>query len=320
VTPVTQDSSLARSGRPLRFGLAGTGHWARIAHAPALGSTAGIEFAAVWGRNHESAGALAARYGATAHRDFDAFLADVDGVAFSIPPDVQSILAQRAATAGKHLLLEKPISTQLDTADELADAARDARVASVVFFIARFQPSIRAWLASNPPGNWNGGSAVWFGSALTESSPFNTPWRHDKGALWDLGPHAVSLLWAGLGPVVGVTADAGRGDLSHLILHHDGGATSTVTVTLSAPAAADDFELYLWGESGRTDMPALTHEPVAALRIALTELADSARSGHPAHPCDVHFGREVTRVLARAQDQIDARRARAGATSPSDDL
>ncbi len=37
--------------RPLRFGLAGTGYWARITHAPALASTAGIELAAVWGRN-----------------------------------------------------------------------------------------------------------------------------------------------------------------------------------------------------------------------------------------------------------------------------
>jgi predicted dehydrogenase len=32
---------------PLRFGLAGTGYWARIVHAPALVSTAGIELAAV---------------------------------------------------------------------------------------------------------------------------------------------------------------------------------------------------------------------------------------------------------------------------------
>jgi predicted dehydrogenase len=35
----------------LRFGLVGTGYWARVAHAPALASTDGIEFTAVWGRN-----------------------------------------------------------------------------------------------------------------------------------------------------------------------------------------------------------------------------------------------------------------------------
>ena len=44
----------------LRFGLVGTGHWARITHAPALASTDGIDFAAVWGRNTEAAAGLAA--------------------------------------------------------------------------------------------------------------------------------------------------------------------------------------------------------------------------------------------------------------------
>jgi len=33
--------------RSLRFGLVGTGHWARITHAPALASTNGIDFTAV---------------------------------------------------------------------------------------------------------------------------------------------------------------------------------------------------------------------------------------------------------------------------------
>ena len=42
--------------RPLRFGLVGTGHWARITHAPALASTDGVELAAVWGRNRDAAG------------------------------------------------------------------------------------------------------------------------------------------------------------------------------------------------------------------------------------------------------------------------
>ena len=44
----------------------------------------------------------------------------------------------------------------------------------------------------------------------------------------------------------------------------------------------------------------------AALRVALTELAGNARSGQPGHPCDVRFGRDVGRVLAEAQRQIDA--------------
>ena len=86
--------------RPLRFGLAGTGYWARTAHAPALASTDGIEFTAVWGRNQQAAADLAAAYGASAHQDVGTFLADLDGVAFAVPPDVQVPIAARAAAAG----------------------------------------------------------------------------------------------------------------------------------------------------------------------------------------------------------------------------
>jgi predicted dehydrogenase len=291
----------------LRFGLVGTGHWARITHAPALTSTEGIEFAAVWGRNREAAAALAAEHTATSYSDLDAFLAAVDAVAFSVPPHVQSAIAVRAASAGKHLLLEKPIATSDADAGTLVRAVQDSGVASVVFFTARFQADVRAWLAGvAKQDGWAGGCAVWLGSALHESSPFNTPWRRDKGGLWDLAPHAVSLLWACLGPVVSVTADAGRADVTHLVLHHHSGATSTVTVTLSAPEAAEGFDLYLWGELGRSDAPAPTNQPETALRVALTELADNARSGRVTHPCDVQFGRDVGHVLAGAQRQIDA--------------
>ena len=297
--------------RPLRFGLVGTGHWARITHAPALASTDGIEFAAVWGRSPEAAADLAAAYHATAHHDLDAFLDDVDVAAFAVPPDVQAALAVRAARAGKHLLLEKPIAISEQRADTLVRAVEEARVASVVFFTARFQADVRAWLSEvSSCRGWAGATAVWLGSALRESSPFNTPWRRDRGALWDLAPHLISLLWAALGPVASVTADSGPADVTHLVLHHDGGATSTVTVTLSAPPTAEGLDLTIWGEPGRSSAPRETDQPVIPLRTALTELAEGARSGRVAHPCDVRFGRAVGRVLADAQRQIDARRRR----------
>ena len=305
----TASASAQATSRPLTFGLAGTGYWARVAHARALASVPDIKFAAVWGRNTEAAAGLAAEFGVTAHVDFDAFLAEVDAVAFAIAPDAQSELAVRAAMAGKHLLLEKPVALTEAAADGLVQAVDEAGVASVVFFISRFQRDARAWLADVvTAGGWQGGSALWLGTAQDESSPFNTPWRRAKGGLWDLGPHVVSLLWAILGPVETVTADAGRGDLTHLVLHHQGGATSTATVTLGAPDLADGFDLQIWGSHGRSAIPSLAHDPVPALRAALTDLVASVRSGSRDHPCDARFGRDVTRVLALAQHQLDAAR------------
>ena len=291
--------------RSLTFGLAGTGHWAQITHAPALASADGIDFAAIWGRNAGAAAELAGRYHATAYDDISAFLANVDAVAFAVPPGVQAPIAIRAARAGKHLLLEKPMAISAADADALAGAVEQANVASVVFFTARFQADVRAWLAEvTATGGWAGGCAIWLGSALRAGNPFNTPWRRDKGGLWDLAPHLISLLWASLGPVQSVTAQAGRADVTHLILHHEPGATSTVTVTLNAPPSAGLADLFLWGEAGRSAAPAETDQPTTPLRTALTELAANARSGQTAHPCDVHFGREVGRVLADAQQQI----------------
>lgn len=103
-----------------------------------------------------------------------------------------------------------------------------------------------------------------------------------------------------------MTAQAGLADVTHLILHHENGVTSTVTVTLSAPESAEFAELFMWGEAGRSVAPAQTDESVMALRTALAELAANARSGQVAHPCDVQFGRDVGRVLADAQRQIGA--------------
>jgi predicted dehydrogenase len=299
--------------RSLRFGLIGTGHWARSTHAPALAAAAadGIEFTAVWGRNPAAAADLAGRYQVTPHQDLDSFLASVDAVAFAVPPDVQAPIAVRAARAGKHLLLEKPIALSGPDADELASAVSQAQVASVVFFTARFQPDVRAWLDGvTAAGGWAGGHAVWLGTALRPGSPFNTPWRRDRGGLWDVAPHLISLLWASLGPVTTVTAEAGPADVTHLILHHAGGASATVTVTLSAAESAACARLELWGQAGRSAAPMETDQPATPLRTALAELAANARSGRLSHPCDAQFGRAVAHVLASAQQQLDAHRDR----------
>jgi predicted dehydrogenase len=323
----------------MRFGLAGTGFWARTTHAPALATTPGSTLAGVWGRDVRSAESLAADYGAAAFADagwsvptgksgwsvptgksgwsvptgkFGAFLDAVDAVAFAVPPHVQAPLAIRAAEAGKHLLLEKPIALSIDDADKLVAAVEAAGVASVVFFTLRFTTEIRAWLADEHArsgwsgSGWSGGVAVWLGSALQPDSPFNTPWRREKGGLWDLGPHVVSLLRACLGPVTSVSAVAGGLDVTHLVLRHEGGASSSATMTLSAPTPASGNSLFVWGEAGRSAMPATPFDPVDALRVATAELVAGATSGQLTHPCDVRFGREVVRVLAAAQAQLDA--------------
>jgi predicted dehydrogenase len=298
----------------MRFGLVGTGHWAEVTHAPALVSTPGAELVTVWGRDPAAAAALAATCDATAHTDFDTFLDSVEAVAFAVPPHVQAPLAVRAAQAGKHLLLEKPIALSVDDADKLVAAVEEAQVASVAFFTWRFNADIRAWLTDEQARGgwsgegWSGGAAIWLGTSLQPGNPFNTPWRREKGALWDLGPHLVGMLWACLGAVTEVTAVAGKADVVHLVLRHETGVTSTVTTTQSAPEAAAGVTFFVWGEAGRSLMPAELVDPVAALRTATAELIAGAEAGRARHPCDVRFGREITRVLAEAEARLSGPR------------
>ena len=130
---MTQDTTV-------RFGLVGTGYWARETHAPGIAATAGATLAAVWGRDRAAASALAAGYGAVGHDDFDAFLAQVDAVSFAVPPDVQPALAMRAAAAGRHLLLEKPMALDEAAGDQLVAAVQSSGVAALVFFTHLFSP------------------------------------------------------------------------------------------------------------------------------------------------------------------------------------
>ena len=51
-------------------------------------------------------------------------------------------------------------------------------------------------------------AAIWLGTSLQEDNPFNTPWRREKGGLWDVGPHALSVLIPVLGDVTEVARRA----------------------------------------------------------------------------------------------------------------
>ncbi|MFG2720348.1 Gfo/Idh/MocA family protein [Streptomyces sp. NPDC048416] len=291
-----------------RIGLLGTGAWAVATHAPALAAHPGVDFAGVWGRRPEAAAAVADAHGVRVYEDADALFADCDAVAFALPPDVQAPLAIRAARAGCHLLLDKPVATDVAVARELADEAERARVASVVFFTLRFAKETAAWVAQQTgTEGWFTGHARWYGSLFTpgaERSPYAaSPWRGEKGALWDVGPHALAVLAGVLGEVTQVTAAPGLGDTAHLILRHASGASSTADLSFTAPPAAAGVEVRLLGAAGSAAMPEWGGA-LDAFGAAIDALLASARTGVP-HPCDARFGARITELLSDAEAQLD---------------
>src|SRR5262249_28322988 len=107
-----------------------------------------------------------------------------------------------------------------------------------------------------------------------------------------------------LGPVESVTAEAGAGDVTHLVLHHRGGASRRAAVGLGGPAPQGVLALCLCGPPRRAAMPRARREPVSPPAAALAAVVTSARSGQLTHPRDVRFGREVVLILAQAAGQL----------------
>ncbi|RSS38451.1 Gfo/Idh/MocA family protein [Streptomyces sp. WAC08241] len=290
-------------GAKPRIGLLGTGPWAGHTHAPALAGHPGVEFSGVWGRRPEAAEALAAASGTRAYEDVDALFEASDAVALALPPDVQAPLAVRAAAAGCHVLLDKPVATTVAGAREVADAVAAAGVASVVFCTLRFAEPTASWIEEQAAADgWFLGEAHWLGSLYGSGSTSEyaaSPWRREKGGLWDVGPHVLSVYLPILGDVTAITAAPGPQDTHHLVLRHASGASSTATLTLSAPPEASEAALTLFGTRGRAEMPRWDGA-VDAFGAAVDALVASARTGTP-HPCDARFGLRLTEILTEAE-------------------
>jgi len=292
----------------VRFGLLGTGYWAREVHAAALAAHPEAELVGVWGRDPHKASAVG-----RAFEDVDELCESVDAVAIALPPDVQAELAARAARAGCHLLLDKPLALTVEAADRVVEAVRHSGVASVIFYTHRFQPTTVAALEeATAVGGWHGGRATSFGSIYTDGNPYaGSVWRREHGGLWDIGPHALSLLCPMLGPVTEVTAMDGPRQTTYVTMRHVSGAVSTMELTLDATRAASRYETVLHGESGWLTLPGFNGDAVTSLGRAITELIESVDG--PEHPLGVRFGRQVVEVLAAAQESArDGRRVVVG--------
>ena len=280
----------------LRFGLIGTGYWADVAHAAGIAAHPDAELVGVWGRDPAKAAALAERYGARAFADVDELVGAVDAVAFSVPPDVQAELAPRAAAAGKALLLEKPLALTVEAAERIVEAVR---APTVVFFTFRLDPALADWYRDEVDGRpWDGASVLYLASIFEPGNPFGeSPWRKERGGLWDVGPHAVAALLPALGAIEEVEAVRGPRDEVHVALRHASGAASSVSVSLTAPAGV--HEVVFWGGDGLVRRPGDGTADVGAAYGAAIDalLTDDSR-------LDARFGLEVVLVLAAAEARL----------------
>ena len=301
MTPGPRDTAAV----PLRVGVVGAGPWAQLFHAPMLAAHPATDLTAVWARRTDAAAELAGAHGAVAHDSFDRFLEAVDAVVFAVPPDVQAELADRAARAGRALLLEKPLALDLAAAERLAETVRRTGVPTQMVLTWRYAPAVRALLEAVAGTDPIGGRG-WFLTGGLLGGLFATPWRLDQGPLLDLGPHVIDLLEAALGPVVGIRAHGDPHRWVGLLLDHEGGATSEASLTAYSRHEPARAGVEVHSATGVHEVSTVGVSASATTTL-VDEFVATARGGVP-HPLDVRHGLHLQRLLTDASE--DLRRGR----------
>ena len=133
-----------RAKSPLRFGIVGAGMISQL-HAAVLVELDEAELVAVFSRDIGRAAAITAEYGGTPTSEYAELLArdDIDCVSICTASGEHAEYGVRAADAGKHVLVEKPIDIQLDRADALVEACERNSVRRGVVFQLRFLDASR---------------------------------------------------------------------------------------------------------------------------------------------------------------------------------
>ena len=196
----------------MRVGVIGTAYWAADIHAPGWQAAEGVELVGIHGRSPEKTEEAARRNGIKAFTNLDDMLEAVDAVSIAVSPDAQPGYAVKAAEAGKHLLLEKPIALDVAAAEAIVRATGCSGSAALVFFVRRFVPEIAGIIERERGRGWTRAAIRMHAAPLVENSPYrNSVWRHAEGAaLWDIGPHALSVLLPMMGAVTAMCAACRR--------------------------------------------------------------------------------------------------------------
>jgi predicted dehydrogenase len=196
--------------KPVRVGLVGCGKVGTI-HAAALGATPEAEFVAVYDAIPERAAAFATKCGVRAFPDLAAMLREVEVVVIGTPHPLHAEPAVRAAEAGVHVLVEKPLAASLADCDAMLAAARKSGVALGVVSQRRFYEPVLRMKAAVGAGKI--GTPIlgvfqmysWRDPAYYLSDPWRGKWDTEGGGvLVNQSPHHLDILLWLMGPAAEV--------------------------------------------------------------------------------------------------------------------
>ena len=112
----------------LRVAVIGCGAIAQRRHIPEYAENEHVELVAFSDPNLERAEEMAKRYGGKAFKDHDELLKEIkpDAVSVCTPNVTHAPISIAAAKAGAHVLVEKPMATSDEEAEQMIQAAKEA--------------------------------------------------------------------------------------------------------------------------------------------------------------------------------------------------
>jgi UDP-N-acetylglucosamine 3-dehydrogenase len=222
----------------MRVGVIGAGFVGAI-HLRAYANMAEVEVVGVADIRPETAAAGAAVVGARAYSSYEDLIAaeEVDVVDVCLPTTYRRDLALEAARAGKHLILEKPISRNLEDAGAIIEAFDGSEGRLFVGHVVRFFPEyarIKAMIEAGDLGTVGVARTSRLSPFLTGWNDWYADWRMSGGVLLDLVIHDFDFLRWSLGEVERTYArgvlgrEYNRLDYALVTLRFEGGAIAHV--------------------------------------------------------------------------------------------
>ncbi len=197
-------------GKKLRTAIVGCGKAAHL-HAAALKTLPASEFVAVCGGLHlERRKAFAEKYGVKAYATIDDLITVgvADLIIIATPHPAHADAATKAARAGLHVLVEKPLASSLTDCDAILAAARAGGTTLGMICQRRFfEPCqrIRRAIDEGKLGRPVLGTVTmlgWRDAAYYRSDPWRGSWHGEGGGvLVNQAPHQLDLLMWYMGEI-----------------------------------------------------------------------------------------------------------------------
>ncbi|OQX54020.1 MAG: hypothetical protein B5M53_06235 [Candidatus Cloacimonas sp. 4484_209] len=171
----------------MRIGIVGIGSWGRRVAREYL-SLQDEGFISVALCDIDESKLIAFKEKTECYNSFDKFLCNVDALHICVPNNLHFELAKKALISGKHVLIEKPMTTNSEDAYKLVELASEKGVILQVGHIFRFANVIRKAKELFQSG--------YFGRVFY----FNMSWTHlyppveNLDVVWDLLPHPLDIL------------------------------------------------------------------------------------------------------------------------------